>query len=93
MRGRKVCPEFGVEDTCEVSQVAGERRRFPATRVLTEAEAVLVSTETGEAGDGFLVGMYVEEATLGLDRDVAVVAEGLDSGSEPLGFSGSMFAG
>ena len=75
-----------------MSQVTSEGRRFPATRVLMEAEAVLVRTEGRQAGDGFFVGMNTEEATLGLDRDVAVVAEGVDGGSEPLGFTGSFAA-
>ena len=75
-----------------MSQVAGERRRFPTTRVLMEAEAVMTWTERRQPGDGFLLSMNVEEATLGLDGDMAIAAAGMDGGSELLGFTGSWFA-
>ena len=39
--------------------------------------------------DGLLVGVNVEGATLGLDGDVRVVAEGMDCCSELRGFIGS----
>ena len=75
-----------------MSQVSGEGRRFPTARVLMEAEAVLVSTERCQAGDRFLVGKNAEEATLGLDCDMAVVAKGVDGGGELLGLTGSVCA-
>lgn len=87
--GREIRAEFGDEDTCEVIEVATEGGGFPTTRVLMEAEAVLVPGKRRQAGDGFLVGMNVEEAALGLGGDVCVVAEGVDGGGEPRGLIGS----
>ncbi len=75
-----------------MNQVSGEWRRFPAPRVMLEAETVVISAKRRQTGDGVIVDKNAEEATLGLHRDVSVIAEGVDGGSEMLSFTGSLCA-
>ena len=75
-----------------MGEITREGCRLPTTRMMMETEAIVVRTETRQAGNGFFVGMDVEEAALRLDGNVGVVAETADRGGELLGFFGGGLA-
>ena len=75
-----------------MGEITREGCRLPPTRMMVKTETIVVRTDRCQAGNGFFVGMDVEEAALRLDGNVEVVAETADRRDELLGLFGGRLA-